>query len=462
MELLVVLVIVGITVAIGAAAVSRLGERRVDAAARILQGALVGARDRAIHSGQPAGIRLIPDPAFFPVQPSAWPDGTPAAAPGLLDPTGALAYSRIVPIGPAPSYTEGAVTIRPSFGYPSAIRNPNGDPAATGVAAPSLVLEAAPLDARGVPLAPTSWAWNLRVGDRIQIAGAGAWYTVAGPVWIANPEGFVNWGQAGATSPLNPTGNQPVEWLILVDGRDDNANGWADEGWDGVDNNGNGLVDEIAEWEAEAWQGAAGNPAGLVAASYAASRRPVVQSGATEVALPAGVVIDATAALLDGERSRLPVDRSSGLVELLVHPDGTATYSLPYGVPSSMGLGDAFAHFWLAPREAVSAPSLRPVGSAGPIAYPPTAYPIGSAGGVPYYLPIGQVGEGPTSLAGERGLLSLNLRTGGIAITTEMPFFFEGVGDVPAGQAPAGFNNFGRGHYDPGNPFRPSMQGLAQ
>ena len=33
-------------------------------AARILQGALVGARDAAIHNNTPSGIRLLPDPAF--------------------------------------------------------------------------------------------------------------------------------------------------------------------------------------------------------------------------------------------------------------------------------------------------------------------------------------------------------------------------------------------------------------
>ena len=34
---------------------------------------------------------------------------------------------------------------------------------------------------------------------------------------------------------------------------DDNGNGWIDEGWDGVDNNGDGQVDELAEWESELW-----------------------------------------------------------------------------------------------------------------------------------------------------------------------------------------------------------------
>ena len=43
------------------------------------------------------------------------------------------------------------------------------------------------------------------------------------------------------------------EFLFLVNGQDDNNNGWTDEGWDGLDNNGDGHVDELAEWESELW-----------------------------------------------------------------------------------------------------------------------------------------------------------------------------------------------------------------
>ena len=44
-----------------------LNHRQVSEAARILQGALVGARDKAIHDNQPSGIRLLPDPTFAAV-----------------------------------------------------------------------------------------------------------------------------------------------------------------------------------------------------------------------------------------------------------------------------------------------------------------------------------------------------------------------------------------------------------
>ena len=48
-----------------------------------------------------------------------------------------------------------------------------------------------------------------------------------------------------------------------MNGRDDNKNGWIDEGFDGVNNNFdfeklNGLphlIDEIDEWEPESWSG---------------------------------------------------------------------------------------------------------------------------------------------------------------------------------------------------------------
>ena len=78
-----------------------------------------------------------------------------------------------------------------------------------------------------------------------------------------NPEFFVNVGRARNHARRSATvqGGNP-EFLFLVNGQDDNANGWVDEGWDGVDNNGNRLVDELAEWETESWLGRAGYPNG--------------------------------------------------------------------------------------------------------------------------------------------------------------------------------------------------------
>ena len=96
---------------------------------------------------------------------------------------------------------------------------------------------------------PTSWYWNIRIGDKIQLNNTGIWYTIVGPMNIYNPELFVNVGDPGATPPLlrtlaNGTKYNP-EFLFLVNGIDDNRDGYVDNGWDGVDNDGDGIVDQI-------------------------------------------------------------------------------------------------------------------------------------------------------------------------------------------------------------------------
>lgn len=376
-ELLVVLVIILLISVVALPAVlPALAHRQVSEAGRILQGTLVGARDQAIHDGQPSGIRLIPDPTFITYQPAKLPNGQPNPQAGWVDLTQPLAYARIVPIGPAPEYTEGKATVRAGFGYARAIHNPAG----ANVAVPSLVLEESPLDAHGAPNSPTSWSWNIRVGDQLQLNGAGPWYTVVGPMWTPNPEGFTNCGPAGTTPPLRPPGSQPVEWLVLVNGRDDDNDGFADAGWDGVDEDADGVIDNANEWEPEQWIGAAAK--GLASVPYAIRRRPLPMANAREVALPSHVVIDATTGTTTQERSRLPINPMTGAVEIMINSDGTAYIPLPYGVRSAVGLGhpylidpttgkplpytgipawlgypDPFYHFWLADRSDVSASS---------------------------------------------------------------------------------------------------------
>ena len=78
-----------------------LAHRQVSEAARVLQGALVGARDAALHNGNPSGIRLLPDTAFPLVY----------LANGQIDPTQPLAANRIIPIEVAPEYTEGKLSV---------------------------------------------------------------------------------------------------------------------------------------------------------------------------------------------------------------------------------------------------------------------------------------------------------------------------------------------------------------
>lgn len=427
-ELLVVILIIGLVSVVALPTIIvALNTRQVSEAGRILQGALVGARDKAIHDGRPSGIRLLPDPTFNGISPTT----------GLLDPTLPLAYNRIVPIDLAPEYQEGMVSVYPTATYPNALLTVNGY-----AGCPCLVLEESVVSPVGAPNPPTSWFWNVRVGDKVQLNGAGQWYTVVGPVGVANPEGFVNIGQAGTALPtLN--GPKPCEFLLLVNGRDDNGNGWADDGFDGVDNNSDGRVDEhlpgttvtvggvqavADEWEQEQWIGGAVN--GMVNVAYTIRRHPAPAANAREVSLPTSMVIDASTVFTTRERSRLPVDRSSGTVDIMVNPDGTAFYSSPYSSPSSFGMADAFYSFWLADRSDVATP----IGTAAPLL--PIAPPVGSATGY----------TGPPLKEGY-SILTLNARSGNITVL-----------ENPAFDNPLAAANANR-PYNPGLPFLPAMQG---
>lgn len=242
MELLVVLLIILIVSAVALPTVfSSYSHRQVDEAGRLVQASLAGARDKAIRTGRPSGVRLLPDRAV-----SAF------LADGRPDPRGVLAANRILPVDVPPDYQEGSIGVYRAAVYPPAIRTVNGQP---GV--PCLVLEQTVLDANGLPNPPTNWFWNIRIGERIQIGNSGPWYTIVGPMVQANAELFLNVGAPGTTPPRLSQG-VPAEYLLLTNGRDDDSNGWIDEGWDGVDNDGDGLVDELDEWEPEQWLGAIG------------------------------------------------------------------------------------------------------------------------------------------------------------------------------------------------------------
>jgi hypothetical protein len=118
------------------------------------------------------------------------------------------------------------------------------------------------------------------------------------------------------------------------------------------------------------------------------------------------VVVDATGALLTRERSRLPVNRYTGQVDILLNPDGTVLPTVVYASASSFGMTDAFYHFWLAERPdlanaaAVAAPPLLPV-------------PQGGATAAPRPGPV---------LQGNYGLLTLFTRNGLIVVNEAMPF----------------------------------------
>jgi type II secretory pathway pseudopilin PulG len=413
-ELLVVIFIIALVSAVTLPTVlPALSHREVSEAARILQASLVGIRDAAIRANEPRGLRLLPDPTL--TVPSLATASTTNPAGSTL-----LAYNRFVAIEPAPDYSEGMVTfnIPPSLtaltGFPTPYFNnssqqypcyydttlnpPNGS---------VLLIEQAPFlnNVAGTAntTSPTSWFWNIRVGDRIRFSGSGGYYTIVGPMTInplnpsyvgQNPELFVNAGPPGTQSLLmrpytdinGNTANYPVEFLYLVNGHDDNGDGYTDEGFDGVDNNGNGIVDDFnpptsSEWEMEQWLGPQATLVQAQITSYLASlvtnsnavptpsqpvtysikRRPVVTQGAREVNLPTGVVIDATtwnASAWNGfpERSRLPIDPSTLYLDVMLNPTGEVVPTTVYSNPASFHMSQSFYHFWLAERQDVQEP----------------------------------------------------------------------------------------------------------
>src|SRR5262249_27456170 len=150
-----------------------------------------------------------------------------------------------------------------------------------------------------------------------------------------NPELFVNDGPPGsptqAGSVTDAKGNTYFpEYLYLVNGVDDNGDGFVDNGWDGFDNNYNFIIDEYAGWinpatsqpiETEQWTGTeftilALNPLGLRSIPYTILRRPTPVAGSREVTLPGGIVIDATTWNSTQERSRLPIDPKTLYVDI--------------------------------------------------------------------------------------------------------------------------------------------------
>jgi prepilin-type N-terminal cleavage/methylation domain-containing protein len=487
-ELLVVILIILIVSAVALPVVlPALSHRQVSEAARLLQGALVGARDSALKNGTPSGIRLMPDPAF----PLTF------LANGQIDRTQPLAANRIIPIEAAPEYSEGLLSVvvpnandpnsnayslsvpypQASGGlfYPSGVNSVNSGLAGR-IGNVLMVKEQVVFNPGGGAQlnSPTSWYWNIRVGDKLQINGAGLWYTVVGPmvvppqgatingVFSSNSEQFVNVGPPGSQSPLQDLQAGVTvhpEFLFLVNGLDDNNNGWIDEGFDGVDNNltfeivNNSLqvIDEIAEWEAETWPATVVN---LANKQYTIQRRPTPVANAREISLPTNVVIDMTMLLGSlpptpegstlnqawsfAERSQFPngvIDPHTGYVDILLYPNGTVVPTTIYSSPSSFGMSGAFFHFWLAERSDVAAPSQ--IATQAP------------------YLPVGTIKQqlisttnpytGP-SLQGEYRIVSLFTRTGQVTSNDNVLF------DNPANPANGST-------YNPGYPFLATEQG---
>ncbi len=455
-ELLVVILIILLVSAVALPTViPAITHRQVSEAARILQAALVGARDVAINTGAPAGIRLLPDPVYVP-QVTQTLDGQQGL---MIDPSKILAANRFIPIQLAPDYSEGFVNLdSPNSGPPAFTATfpypgtPSGQVYPTTTKA-MLYLEQAVYTNGGatsppVINTPTSWYWNVRIGDKIQINNSGIYYTVVGPMTIPNVDLFVNVGPPGTTPPLGytatPTGVSvppySPEFLFLVNGQDDNHDGFIDNGFDGIDNDGDGNIDQVlvgglSEWvETETWKSTFASPAGNYVGTnlpYSITRRPVPAPGSRETPLPSNVVIDLTTwnpqfftaqAIAAGitnisyvsERSRLPVDPNTGYVDILLNPNGTVVPTTEYSSPTSAGMGSAFYHFWLSERSDLFDPQMQ------------------APAGVPYLLPmVSDLNNSypnpndnfkPRALSGERRLVTLFARTGQI-VTNQIETF---------------------------------------
>ena len=85
----------------------------------------------------------------------------------------------------------------------------------------------------GLANSPTSWYWNIRIGDKLRFGDVGPLYTVVGPMTTYTSELFVNCGTPGVDfpgtkSPLIRFADGSlveVEFLFLVNGKDDDGNG---------------------------------------------------------------------------------------------------------------------------------------------------------------------------------------------------------------------------------------------
>lgn len=472
-EILVVVIIVMLVSAVVIPQViGALNGRQVSEAARILQAALAGARDAAIRANAPRGIRLLPDPILTTLSFKDAAAQTIATGTTVFPGQNTLAYNRLQSIELAGDYTSGAITIGPMLppgmampGFPTPYVKGGGtypyfdstSLSLGGSLTTVLMIEESPFVGGyvvgGAPIRnePTSWYWNIRVGDKIRPNDSGQYYTVVGPCTVnpytsggANSELFVNVGIPGTASPLVRTyyttnagtviaGTFSPEFLFLVNGQDDPPlDGYADNGWDGFDNPPtfgvsagmpNGVADDWAETiqEQERWLGVSAgsklsdvppvvgpyinSPTGFWIATsgtttlqdrhYAIRRRPVPVEGARETAMPSGVVIDATTWNTTQERSRLPIDPFSLAVDILVNANGQVVPTTLYGVPTGAN-ALSFYHFWVTERTDVQAPTL----PAGVYHLP---MPKGTAGG---YISTG------FDLKSDRRLITLFTKSG--------------------------------------------------
>ena len=305
-ELLIVIVIIlGVSAVAIPAIVWSTSDWQLTASAQRIQSAIALARIAAMRDRQPRGFRLMPSDAD----------------PNALD--------KLVPLETPPRYSEGLATmLSPLY--------PNGfDPGF-----PCLVLAQSLLNPDGMLASPTSWAYNVRLGDFLTIGGHQ--YCVCGPMLNGNADGFVNWGPAGTDATwlppvviTNPDGTKTTiypEYLLLTNGADDNQDGYIDNGWDGIDNDGDGIADNPGEWEVETWRGSL-----LTSVPYSIVRRPVPSRDAiTRLSVPVSLA-----------DSTLYLNPISGFADMMFGARGDVILQGPYAVPSTIALGNAKSVFMI-------------------------------------------------------------------------------------------------------------------
>lgn len=482
--LVVILIILIISVAALAVVMPAVQSQGVSSAALLLQAELSRARDEAVRYNQPRGLRLLPDRDG----PFAFPGTTPGQRWG---------YSRIIALEPGPNYEEGEVrnVIAPTGPVFTTTPNYSDGPVLVqgGSAFSTAITPQAPLSGNpvwftlweskyseiygtptptgGQPRSSTSWYWNIRRGDKIRIGPQGNELTVVGPILVTNAEGFINWGDPTAynstpssTVPSAASAGPAREFLIVLDGLDNDNDGYVDEAWDGVDNDGDGLIDPLfngiddpdyttgntnsviddpgefrpGEWEPEGIP-VAGGPVNYapttpreavdnhaLGATYTILRRALPSPKSRELTLPTGILIDMTSSSpMDPaeiwERSRLPVDWATGYVDIMISPSGQLTSTSYAGRSRGLGASTSFLHFWLTDTDDVFEPDYSRMYSSRTPPTPATV-PIQPILPLPATTPGFVSRDEETVLKGHRRLVTVNARTGQITTSTLDPY----------------------------------------
>ena len=313
-ELLVVMLIILLVSAVVLPTVlPAISHRQVSEAARILQGALVGARDTAINNNAPAGIRLLPDPVLNGQSLNA-PGGT--AGVSTLDPTRILASNRYIPIQLAPDYSEGLVNVDTGSLPPTRCRLHQFP--LSWLPCPIARTDSIPLGTCQMLYVEQSVYNSLQRHKPVQLADL---LVLEHPDWrqdpaqqhgdlvhhrrpmdIFNPELFVNVGDPGTTPPLQRTLNA----LITTRSSSSWSTAWMTTRtatWTTA-----GMASTTMEMDrrsghrqqqssANGLRSRPGRAAALNNVNnipYTITRRPVVSPGSRETPLPSNVVVDLT------------------------------------------------------------------------------------------------------------------------------------------------------------------------